>query len=691
MSWWEADPVAAPAVAPAQAAPTNAGGSWWESDPPADRAAPPPGPGVNTTIRPNAKQPEVAQAGSYGQNLGRQAMQGVTFGFADEIGAGLGALKALLTDDEYGDLYNKILERNRAQDKQFSEENPVASTAAQIGGALVTAPFTPALQAARGAGLGARAGAGLVTAGGYGALYGAGTGEGLEDRAGRAATGAAFGGAAGGALPVIGAGLRAAGGAIAAPFRGALGADKEAARRVGMALDADGVDVASAQRAMQMWRAEGVPIVAGDTGGEMTLAVARSAANTSPQARERLRSVTEDRWLRQGDRALRLVRSITGAGEDTEGLLLNLKQRAQAANAPAYQKAYSAANAQAVWTPELQQLSAAPTFQQAMRAAERIGRDDAALKGFPPIKQPFNFSPDGVVSLKPGAVPNLQFWDYVHRALQRAAETESKKSKTRAAQIGDLDRRLKGHLDIVVPEFGKARAGAAAFFGAEDAGEAGRMLVTAKMENAAVKRAFGDFNKAERDFARETFANELLRQIRSQRDRVNVTNTIFENPQMRDRIEIVLGDTVAERMEALVRVENIMNNLKQAVSGNSTTVRQLAEAGLAGGGAGAWYGSGDPTSITYGALLGSALRFGGQRIDARVARRVGEMLASDDPQVLDQASRMVARNARLINAVRNVEERLARSLAPAHPDMALRNVIGGATDESNQPRDNLGR
>lgn len=44
MSWWEADPVAQ--------APAAAGGEWWKSDPPADDAAPPPGPGVNTTIRP---------------------------------------------------------------------------------------------------------------------------------------------------------------------------------------------------------------------------------------------------------------------------------------------------------------------------------------------------------------------------------------------------------------------------------------------------------------------------------------------------------------------------------------------------------------------------------------------------------------------------------------------------------------
>lgn len=680
-------------AAPPPAAGTNIFDQFDEK--PVEGAAAPSSSGspLRVEIRPNAKGATGAGGsgwdGSYGQNLGRQAMQGATFGFADEMGAGLGALKALLTDDEYGDLYNKILERNRSQDKGFSEENPIAATTAQIAGGLATAPFTPALQAARGAGLGARMATGGATAAGYGALYGAGAGEGIEDRAAGAATGLVAGGVLGGAVPALGAGLRAAGGALAAPFRGAIGADREAARRVGQAFATDGVDIASAQRSMQMGQAEGIPIVAGDAGGEMVRGVARSAANSSSDARRALGTVTEDRWLGQGGRTLRLVRAITGAGEDTEGVLLNLERQARAANAPAYQRAYSAPAAQAVWTPELQQLATSPTFVQAMRRAETIGRDDAALNGFQPLVQPFDFT-NGVATLRPGAVPNLQFWDYVHRGLRRTQEAAQRQSPDRARQVGDLDRALRDHLDVIVPEFGQARAGAAAFFRADDAGEVGRNLARGlDMERAAVQRGFRAMNPAERSFARETFANELMRQIRDTRDRVNVTNQIFENQQMRDRIEIVLGEGVARRMEALVRVENMMNTFKNAVSGNSSTARQLAEYGLAGG-IGTGYGlqSGD---WTMAAALGAAIKGGSRYVDTRVARRVGEMLASDDPQVLDQAARMVARNATLMAAIRSAEAQVARSLAPVHPDVAARNVVGGAADESDRPGDDLRR
>jgi hypothetical protein len=44
-----------------------------------------------------------------------------------------------------------------------------------------------------------------------------------------------------------------------------------------------------------------------------------------------------------------------------------------------------------------------------------------------------------------------------------------------------------------------------------------------------------------------------------------------------------------------------------------------------------------------------------------------------------------------MEAVRAAEAWLARSLAPAQPEVSLRSVIGGATDERDQPSDNLGR
>ncbi len=68
----------------------------------------------------------------------------------------------------------------------------------------------------------------------------------------------------------------------------------------------------------------------------------------------------------------------------------------------------------------------------------------------------------------------------------------------------------------------------------------------------------------------------------------------------------------------------MMDRLRMAVQGNSTTARQLAELGLAGG-AGLVAGGGNPLdlkALATGALV-YGLRRGSAEIDARVARRVG--------------------------------------------------------------------
>lgn len=131
---------------------------------------------------PSQQQPQ--SWGEYARGLGREALQGATFDFGDELG---------LTD--------------RAASERFGAQYPIASTVARIAGGV--APFVAGPGAAvarlavgstlprtiaRSAGVGA----------GLGAVSGAGAGEGgLAERLPGAATGAAFGAAAGAALPPV--------------------------------------------------------------------------------------------------------------------------------------------------------------------------------------------------------------------------------------------------------------------------------------------------------------------------------------------------------------------------------------------------------------------------------------------------------------------------------------------------------
>jgi len=66
-----------------------------------------------------------------GEGLARGAAQGLTFGFADEITAGL---ESALTDKTY----EKALEESRAAYEMAEEESPIASLVGNIGGGLAT-------------------------------------------------------------------------------------------------------------------------------------------------------------------------------------------------------------------------------------------------------------------------------------------------------------------------------------------------------------------------------------------------------------------------------------------------------------------------------------------------------------------------------------------------------------------------
>lgn len=155
--------------------------------------------------------PESAGGHSYASAMAENAMndtaggaflgnlaKGVTFGFNDEIAAGVGSLLENRS-------YDEILSGLRARDQQVAENNPKSALAGEIVGAVAS----PASKI--GAGWAAKAGtlpqaaarSGLV-GGLQGAVYGFGSGEGgLGERAKDAGVGLGLGSAAGAAIPVI--------------------------------------------------------------------------------------------------------------------------------------------------------------------------------------------------------------------------------------------------------------------------------------------------------------------------------------------------------------------------------------------------------------------------------------------------------------------------------------------------------
>lgn len=137
---------------------------------------------------------------AYSTGLAREALQGASLGWADEIGLGAASLAgSLKTGEPVSDVYSKMRTRYDAEQGRFRSQNPGTALAAEIGGSVATGGVGVAKAIAAGVPK-AAAMAGTGTLGG--GLYGAGTDH--DARTVGAMQGAAIGGVA---SPLIGLGV----------------------------------------------------------------------------------------------------------------------------------------------------------------------------------------------------------------------------------------------------------------------------------------------------------------------------------------------------------------------------------------------------------------------------------------------------------------------------------------------------
>lgn len=217
--WWESAPLVEQQEQPQQAPPAN----WWENAPrvedqpreeprvyTAQQAADEmslPIPGTDWRTPEQPEQPSTnpllaAQAG---------AMQGMTFGFNDEIMAGLmtpieiGADALAGETFDPGRSFNQALELTRATDAAMQEQNPLAYGAGNLAGGVGTGIGLArnGISLMRGASpnVGSMATRGAIEGAAYGGLHGLGVGT--DDKIGSTVDGALWGGATGGFIGAL--------------------------------------------------------------------------------------------------------------------------------------------------------------------------------------------------------------------------------------------------------------------------------------------------------------------------------------------------------------------------------------------------------------------------------------------------------------------------------------------------------
>lgn len=492
--------------------------------------------------------------------------------------------------------------------------------------------------------------------------------------------GGAVGGAVGAAAPVLGRVANMLAQPVISTVRGILNPAQEASRRVAGAVQRD-VQAGTAgfnDAEFAAQRAAGTPVNLMDMGGETTRALARSAANTSPEGRAVLNRSIDDRFEGQSERLTSWLRS-TFHYPDAPAQQAALAQLGRTVNRDAYRLATTAAENRhpaGIWSPELERLTSSPDVVDAMRGAAERGAGRAVAEGFGGFNPGVTFD-QGMVNFRRGAsgvptYPDLRFWDYSYRNLRDAADQAFRTGRnSEGGALRAQSNQLRTELDRMVPEFGQARGGAARFFQADDALEAGQNYVNLRLGNRETRQALLRMAPEERQLFQDGFVDRMVQDLRASPDRRSMLNRIANSPAEREKLNIALGPQRAQELEAMLRVEGIMDLARPAVQGNSTTARQLTELGLAGGanfieGGGSF--SADPQALLHSALVYGAAR-GHRTIDHRVARQVAQLLASNDPARLRMGMQMLARNSNLMGAVRNADAALAavaaRGLLPA--------------------------
>ena len=444
----------------------------------------------------------------------RAITQGGTFGFSDEIVAGL--TSALPGSPSY----EQLVSNERAALGAFRGRSPKTALAAELGGAIMTGGLAGGRWAgARGLSTGARAGRGAIAGGAAGAVSGAGVAEGgARPRLEGAAGGLLIGAGLGAALPVaprttgtvLGAGIGAAmnpespgqgalAGAAAGYAGGSLlggkltgkppaklsgatahanpigpaaaeagrvlsppGVGDRGARKLLDALRAKGMTVADAQREAASMQATGEPVALTEVVGDPVRRVARAIRTIGGRGGQGVTDALETRAAGAEERAIGGMLERAGVAREniyatTDEMIQNRAAKAK----PLYDRAYQAPPVKDKVVEEALQL---PEFQKAYEAGRRI----AAIERVP--------IPSIDEAVAGEGVP-VQALDYMKRGLdaviEKGGESGTGLDRTTARALRERLREVLNRVDELVPEYKAARgefAGQSALIEAHDMG-----------------------------------------------------------------------------------------------------------------------------------------------------------------------------------------------------------------------------
>jgi hypothetical protein len=394
--------------------------------------------------------------------FGRQAKQGITLGFADEIEDALGAgMAAALTDMSYKDAMKMAREISQSQLSKDWEESPITSFAGQAVGGLPLG-FTRAGQAAAnwvrsgskaaGVGKGAALGAGLGAASGVGSA-----GDSIGERATGGAVGASIGGITGGVTAPL---ARLGIGSDEVDFRKVTDktskafenkAQKELARQLSARPDLK-EQLARAESMSAASQRSGIPLTLAEMVAQSSsdpLLAQQAVISSNPMTAGRMgqmyasRSGTPQQAGAIENRLMALAQQLdpsVGSYDEATGAVIgrageasgDITRQLTAQARPLYEKAYSSA------LPDDSEILQNPLIQSSLQR----------IRNNPVFAQEIGGLPDN----------SIQALDAVKRSLDDMAEAAGRQgNRNEARLIQNARTELLSAMDSASPEYAQAR------------------------------------------------------------------------------------------------------------------------------------------------------------------------------------------------------------------------------------------
>lgn len=500
---------------------------------------------------------------------GTSMLQGLTFGFSEEIG---GAFAELTGGD-----YDEYVSRQRNKMKLYQQQNPIASAAFEVVGSLPTM-FIPGggvagvvAKGTSGASRVATAVRAAAAAGAEGALYGFGTGEGLEDSLANAASTGAISAVTGGLLSPL------TKGTASAKMSKALTPEQKAVEKLSQRVTPETVDTFSTPAFQQQ-----AGMTLADTGDEAARYL-RGMRGLDSQVSQLVDETLDTRWKNQYQRITKIINegfdSDPQIAKAMSGDLADMKDAAGLAYAKLYNDFLdikSPGVGAAIRGDKLLSDNWDDAVKYAIKEASGDPVKAKALKTLPKAK---NITDDTVLPME--ILDTVK--KYVDDDLRVAMRATDNKAASRVRALQSLKTDFVASVDDVTDNaYAKVRNNFAEPAKMEEALELGRQSFKRNVSADEIRSTLQDMNPQEAKAYMAGVLQNIYGTINNTGYSRDVLNTLLGTPEMTAKLKALMPNEQAwKRFTAAVKNEARQVRTKNLVRGGSNTADKLQDIGNA--------------------------------------------------------------------------------------------------------------